>query len=72
MTSVLYSNTNKKFYEFLVNELPVVYWVNYMSLGDIFSYLLWYEQSLDRVVFQLFVFLEQQIRDYFRNIFNYK
>lgn len=35
MVSVLHSNADKEFYEFLVNELPIVYWVNYMSLGDI-------------------------------------
>lgn len=32
MVSVLHSNADKEFYEFLVNELPIVYWVNYMSL----------------------------------------
>lgn len=35
MMSVLCSNVGKEFHEFLVNELPIVYWVNYISLGGI-------------------------------------
>lgn len=34
MVSVLCSNAGEEFHEILVNELPIVYWVNYVSSGD--------------------------------------
>lgn len=46
MVSVLHFNADKEFYEFLVNALSIVYWINYMSLGDISFISMWYEQSL--------------------------